>query len=211
MPVFSLLAEACLLVAALSVDTLVASFSYGLHGIRVPWYSCLVLNGICTGTLLLALLCGSAVASLLPSGVVDGLCFAILFLIGLAKLFDGMVKAWIAKRKHAEKQLSFRLFSLHMILRIYADATEADYDSSRVLSVPEAAGLAMALSFDSLAAGIGAGIQAVGIWMTAVLSFLAGILAVCVGVWLGRRLKRTIPWDLSWLSGALLIVLAFCK
>lgn len=211
MPVYLMLAEAGLLVVAVSVDAFVASFSYGINCIRIPLSSCFVVDLICSGTLFLSMLFGTALGSLLPAGWIHIFCFGILFLLGLVKLFDSMIKTWIAKRKHASKQLSFHLFSLHMILQIYADATEADCDSSRVLSLPEAAGLAVALSFDSIAAGVGAGMHSGSIWITFGLALLAGFLAVFCGERLGKRLSHRIKWDLSWLSGALLIILAFCK
>lgn len=211
MPVFSVWLEALLLVIAVSVDAFVASFSYGMNRIKIPTSSRFLIDLICSGSLVISMLCGTALGAVLPQEWIRLLCFSILFILGLVKLFDGMIKTWISRRKHTKKQLSFHLFSLHMILQIYADATEADCDSSRTLSLSEAAGLAVALSLDSIAAGVGAGANSDGIFITAAMALAAGFLAVCCGEYLGKTLRKKIQWDLSWISGALLIILAFCK
>ena len=211
MPIFVLLLEAGLLVVALSVDAFIASFSYGVNSIKIPMLSCLLIDFVCSGTLLLAMLFGTALGAVLPKQWIHIICFGILFLLGIAKLFDSMIKAWISKHKHASKQLSFHVFSFHMILQIYADATEADTDCSRILSPYEAIGLAVALSFDSIAAGFGAGLHTNGIWITFALALVTGFLAVFLGERLGKKLSKMIKQDISWISGALLIILAICK
>lgn len=211
MPAFTFMMEALLLIVALSLDAFVASFSYGVNQIKIPVRSCVLMNAICSALLGVSMLIGNCFGTLLPAWAVKGAGFGLLLVMGLVKLFDGVIKAWIAKHKHAKRQIQFRFFSLHMILQIYADATEADSDASRSLSVKEAAGLAVALSFDSLAAGFGAGIQRGGISFTILLSFLAGVLCVFAGERLGKKISYKLDWDISWLSGVLLIVLAVLK
>ena len=50
--------ETGLLVIALSVDSFVASFSYGANHIRMPFRSVACISGICSGSLGLSLLVG---------------------------------------------------------------------------------------------------------------------------------------------------------
>ena len=75
----------------------------------------------------------------------------------------------------------------------------------------EAAALAVALSLDSLTVGIGAGLGQTPVGEAVLLSFLMGVGAILLGRWLGDRMTKGIRMDLSWVSGAMLLVLAGAK
>lgn len=151
--------EALLLVVALSLDAFVASFAYGAQRIRIPYSSAAIISVICTAMLAVSLLAGSLLRPFLPQSLTKGLCFAILFLLGLVKLCDSTIKTLIRKHKRMHRQVSFSLFSLKFILDVYADPEKADRDGSRELSPAEAASLAVALSLDGLAVGFGAALM----------------------------------------------------
>lgn len=204
------LPQAVLLVTALCMDTLVASFAYGTGGICIPGRSVLVIDGICTGTLGLSLLVGNLLGPLLPPGLTRGLSVGLLLLLGLVKLFDGVLKAWINRRQQP-RQVSFRLFDLQFILQIYGDSTAADQDRSRVLSPGEAASLAVALSLDGLAVGFGAGLTQVPLAEILLVSLLLHGLAIPLGCKLGQTVAHHSTLPLSWLGGVLLILLALLK
>ena len=203
--------EALLLVVALSLDAFVASFAYGAQRIRIPYSSAAIISVICTAMLAVSLLAGSLLRPFLPQSLTKGLCFAILFLLGLVKLCDSTIKTLIRKHKRMHRQVSFSLFSLMFILDVYADPEKADRDGSRELSPAEAASLAVALSLDGLAVGFGAALMQVNFLMVMLFSLAVGMLAVRLGGKIGNRAAQKLPFDLSWLSGALLIVLAILK
>lgn len=202
--------EASLLVIALSLDAFFACFSYGVNRIEIPFKSLNVINLICTGILAAALYIGVAVRSIIPQGVAAGLCFAILMMMGLIKLFDSAIKQIIRKRK-IETNLRFKLSSLRFILHVYADPEEADMDVSRVLNPSEAAYLAVALSLDGVGAGFGAGLASGHPVLVIFLSLVLGYAAVLFGGWLGKKLADKVKLDLSWLGGTILVVLAIAK
>ena len=203
--------EALLLVVALSLDAFVASFAYGAQRIRIPYSSAAIISVHCTAMLAVSLLAGSLLRPFLPQSLTKGLCFAILFLLGLVKLCDSTIKTLIRKHKRMHRQVSFSLFSLKFILDVYADPEKADRDGSRELSPAEAASLAVALSLDGLAVGFGAALMQVNFLMVMLFSLAVGMLAVRLGGKIGNRAAQKLPFDLSWLSGALLIVLAILK
>ena len=205
------LAHAAMLAVAMSTDTFVACFAYGANRIRIPPASAAVVTLVSSGILLVALAAGRAVRAFIPQGVVTAVCFALLFVLGIARLCDSSIKALIRRHQGLHREIRFSVFCLHCILNIYADPEKADRDASRELSVREAAPLAAALSLDGLAAGFGAGMAAVNLWMAAAMSLALGLAAVLGGSMLGKRLAEHSRLDLSWLSGALLIVLAFCR
>ena len=75
----------------------------------------------------------------------------------------------------------------------------------------EAFYLAIALSLDSLAVGFGSGLGYVNYAQVIILCFLVGIVCLRLGSQLGRHFANIINVNLSWLSGVLLIILAFIR
>ncbi|MEG0692261.1 MAG: sporulation membrane protein YtaF [Oscillospiraceae bacterium] len=200
-----------ILVIALSIDAFVASFAYGTDRIKIPFSSLLVITLICSSTLGLSLFIGGLIAPYLPPKFTSILCFLILLILGIVKLFDSTLKAFIKRHQSKHKKVSFTLFDIKFILQIYIDSRVADKDQSRRLSPSEATSLAIALSLDGLGVGFGAGLVNISIWQVLLCSIISTILAVLLGALLGRKISTLIKHDLSWLGGALLIILAFMK
>ena len=98
-----------------------------------------------------------------------------------------------------------------MLLCIYADPKQADADCSNSISVKEAISLAVALSLDGMAVGFGAALGSVHSGALLLASLAAGTGAVLLGERLGNRLAARIKCNISWLSGLVLIGLAFFK
>ena len=203
--------ESLILAIALSVDALLASFAYGSQRIKIPLRSILVISLICSGMLALALFLGAQAAALIPAGLAPGLSFTILFGLGLLRIFDSSLKNWIRKKGDHQGQIKFSLLHLKFILNVYADAKRADADNSRTLSTAEAAALSVALSLDGIAAGLGAGLTGAGIALSMGMVFLLTIASVVTGCGLGKRLSQKLTADISWVSGALLILLAILQ
>lgn len=224
--------QAALLAASLSLDALAACLAFGAQGIRVPASSALVLGGGCSGLLAVSLAAGSGVSGWVPPQAAAWLSFLVLGGMGLVRLCDSAVKGLIRTRwGSGPRRLDFSLMHLRFLLLIYADSTQADVNGSQDLSPKEAASLAAALSLDGLAAGFGAGVgqggtpgEQLAFWATAVVLCLGCSLAsVWGGCRLGRMLARRLSrrrtpggengWegDLSWLSGTVLLLLGAAK
>ena len=209
-PVFAIL-EPLVLVTALSVDAFVASFAYGTNQIKIPFRSVAVISGICSAILGVSLFLGSLVRPFMPEHLAGVLCFSILFLLGIAKLCDSAIKSLIRRSQGIHKKISFSAMHLRFILDVYANPENADSDCSKSLSAAEAAPLAIALSLDGLAVGFGAALSEAAPLRVVLFSLVANVIAVCAGSLTGNKVAEKIPLDLSWVSGLLLMVLAFLK
>ena len=130
---FSSFLEILLLVTALSVDAFAAGFAYGVSKIKVPFLSVLIVSGVSSLTLAVSLFLGGVAGSLIPQGLTRQFSFVLLFVLGVVKLFD--------RSRHDE-----------------AEAANKNQDD--LVSPGEALTLGAALSLDSVAAGIGAGVAA---------------------------------------------------
>lgn len=200
-----------MLASALSMDAFVASFAYGSNKIKIPMLSIQIINIVCSSILGISLLVGTLVKQYIPDWLTIMICFTILFVLGIAKLLDSIIKSIIRKYNNFNKEIEFSMFNIKFILSLYANPEDADIDSSRIISPMEASSLAIALSLDGLAVGFGAALGNVNGLAIFLSSLVTNAIAVILGCYLGNKIARKLSFNLSWLSGILLIFLAFLK
>jgi len=197
-----------MLVLALGIDAFVCSFSYGASKIKIPFKSVLVINIVCVTLLAIGLFLGAIINSFLSDGIADIIAFIILFGLGISKIFDSTIKQVIRKYNGIDKDFKFSLFNLSFILKIYADPKVADVDQSKELTPKEAMPLAVAIGLDGLSVGIGIGIAMINPLLILGLSRISDTIAIMLGAYLGNKIAKKVNFDLSWLSGIILIIIA---
>ena len=200
-----------LLVSSLCIDSFVASMAYGTSKIRIPFISTIIINLVCTSTLACSLLIGSIFKSFLPGNLPVVLGFLLLMALGIYRLFEYVFKSYISKCSKSDSPLTFKIFDFQFVLQVYADEIKADFDNSKCLNIKESFYLALALSLDSLAVGVGSSLGSINYIQVLILCFFIGIIAVSFGVFLGRKFAQKLHFEFSWLSGVLLIVLAIIR
>ncbi len=203
--------ESLLLVSSLCIDSFVASISYGTSKIRIPPLSAIIINLVCTLTLACSLFIGSIFKNFLPGNLPAILGFFLLMTLGIYRLFEYIFKSYISKCSKSYSPLTFKIFDFQFVLQVYANEIKADFDNSKCLNVKESFYLALALSLDSLAVGVGSSLYNINYAEVLILCFIIGILSVSFGVFLGRKFAQKLHLELSWLSGVLLIVLAIIR
>jgi putative sporulation protein YtaF len=203
--------ESVFFVMALSTDALIASIAYGSNKIKINFLSIQVIACICTGMLGISLLVGTFLKPYIPGVLLQAISFTILFLLGLSKIMNHIIKSVIDKYSFHNRQIKFSMFNLNFILNVYANPKEADLDQSQTISPKEAFSLGMALSIDNLAAGVGAAFGNVNIAAAIICTFLLSMLAIKSGELIGYKLSEKVPFQISWLGGLLLIILAFLR
>ena len=203
--------QAFFLVLALSLDTFTAGVALGTQKIMVPFRSVLAISLTCSASLWLAISLGGWIGNWISprTGAVIG-C-VILVMMGSVRLFDGVIKELLRRCCENKEGMVFYRKNLKIFLQVCVDSTQADFNRSQSLSVPEAISLAAALSVDGLAAGVGAGILDVSHWLIFLIAMLINLFAVHLGCRTGIRFSRKHEQDLSWVAGALLIVLGLIK
>lgn len=200
-----------LLVSALCIDEMVASMAYGTDGIKIRLRDAALMNVISSSFLGFALFMGSLLQGLMTREVAQVIGFVCLFLLGTLKLLDYSIKAYINRHSHLWKNISFSFSSLKFIISIYGNPIEADQDESHTLSCRETVFLACAMSIDSLVAGTLAAFLDINLWISVGMAFLIGCVSVMSGFFLGKKIAVRCKWDLSWIGGVLLILLAVSK
>jgi len=154
---------------------------------------------------------GIIVKDYIPSWLTISICFIILFILGIAKLLDSITKSIIRKHTNMKKELKFSFLNFKFILKLYADPEVADIDRSKTISPLESIGIAIALSLDGIAVGFGAALGNINGLAVFLFSLITNALAVFLGCSLGNRVARKVRFNLSWISGVILLILAFSK
>ena len=96
---------------------------------------------------------------------------------------------------------------VQVLAEICLDETRADRDNSRTLSPKEALLLAIPLSADSLGAGFGLGLFGARPLALLAVSLLLGLALIEGAHRLGTKLAGRFQGGLTWLSGAILVLL----
>ncbi|MDR0272017.1 MAG: manganese efflux pump [Clostridiales bacterium] len=203
------LVEAMVLASSLSVDAFTAGFAYGSKKIRIPMSSLHIINIVCCAIIGIAMFFGHLAKPFLSDGFAAAVGFTILFLMGIAKLLDGIIKACI--RKHTEKEVKFSMFDIQFILHVYANPEAADADVSKHISAGEAVALSLSLSLDGMAVGFAAVLAGINPWALLGASLFTNIAAIVLGRKIGHSLAEKLPFNISWVGGIVLIALAFSR
>ncbi|MCL2388231.1 MAG: manganese efflux pump [Defluviitaleaceae bacterium] len=203
--------EAAVLASSLSVDALTAGFAYGSKKIRIPMLSVQIINLICCAVIGIAMFFGHLLLQHIPESFAIGIAFAVLFIMGMIKLLDGIIKALIRKHTGLDKAFKFSVFDIQFILHLYANPEAADADVSAHLSPTEAIALAVSLSLDGMAVGFAAVLAGVNPWALLGWSLITNTIAIILGRKIGHSLAEKLPFNISWVGGVVLIALAFSR
>lgn len=203
--------QSLILVLSLCIDTFVTSIVYSSNKIKIPVVSGLIIDTICSLFLAISLFFGYLIKDFIPINIASTISFLLLLILGVYRLFEAFFKNLIKKYYDKGSPLTFKIFEFKFILQIYADEIKADLDESKILSPKEAFFLAVALSLDSLTVGFGCSLGTVNYLATVLLSFLVGALLLVLGGYVGKKISKNYNLNLSWLSGVLLIILAFIR
>lgn len=198
-----------LLVLATCCDSFFMSVAYGVEGIKIPWKSVLVIAFCGTFFLGVSMMLAGVISQMLSPSIGKWISFTILFVLGCINLFQARVKHYVTK--HKQKPLIIKFQGISFVIDIFLDEKEADQDHSKYLSIKEAFYLGVALSIDSLASGLAYGIGITDVRLVLLVSFVMGVTIILLGSLLGNRIMNHIKQDVSWISGCLLIALAFLR
>ena len=204
----ALITEIILFTFALSLDSFGAAFAYGTNHIKIPLISVFTISGICSGILGISLLAGQSIFEKIPPLFSQNISFLLLLSIGLIKFFDSQIRRFINRGKLRSHEHHFPFSNLSFMIKVYGNPEVANLDHGQDLSPSEASSLAIALSLDSAAAGLGASSIASYPLLVFLSSFFFGIGAVLLGCFLGNLLIKKTKLDFTWVGGFLLICLA---
>lgn len=195
-----------LLTLIVCVDTYFVAVNYGTRRIKIPLMSAVTISFIGAGMLGLSLTFSGLLTCFIPTRICELIGFFALSAIGMAAVLKSVMRR-VVRRMTASGDVCIKMSGIGLGIRLYLDDTSADTDESKELSVKESAALAVTLSLDSAATGINSGFLQISTIRVSVMVFAAGIIAVGLGFFTGKRASEA-KYDFSWLSGIMLIILA---
>ncbi|UTR15574.1 sporulation membrane protein YtaF [Salipaludibacillus sp. LMS25] len=202
-----------ILAFAVSLDSFSVGLTYGLRQMKLPMLSVLFIMCCSAVAILLAMWIGNTISALLAPEFAETLGGLLLILIGLYALFQVYKKPSIyAPTLRQEKVLmDVELKRLGIAVHVLKKPMAADLDDSGSITGLEAVLLGVALSLDAFGAGLGAALLGVSPWLLSLsvavmcgvfltagkwcgallnhseklkrLSFLPGVLLICIGIW----------------------------
>lgn len=198
-----------LFLTAVSLDSLTAGFSYGTKKVRIELLSLVLLSCVPSVFITAASSAASLIGLFFPTGILPLLSFVILFLIGSAKLLESLLRHLAKKRPGLIGNRGYQIKQMHIIFTVYLSPEEANQTDLQVLSAKEAWLLSLALSLDSVLAGMAFTTSAIAPLTLLSTAIFFHLLLFLAGYALGRLLSHILRIDLSWLSGLCLLLLAF--
>ena len=193
---------------AVTLDSLTAGLTYGTRKVRIQLLSYLIL--ICIPALFItaANQLGTLLACLLPPQVLPWISFLLLFLLGISKIIESLIRRLAAKHPSLTRNWGCKIKQINIIFTIYLSPEYANGEDLQILSAKEALLLSLALSLDSILVGMAFTTDAVSWVFLFLLAVLFNLLFFLIGYLAGHVLCHLFHVDLSWLSGLLLLLLA---
>lgn len=200
-----------LLIISLWIDGFICSFSYGFDGIKINKRMIFFISFLCSLFLIFSMFIGLTFTSFVSKKITNIISFIILFMIGFIKIIICLINYLINKKCNGMKILHLSFSNLKIVLNVYSEVFNADRDYSFSLSFNEAIILSLALSFDNIGVGISLGMIYSNYIFILLLSLIIGLISIMSGYSIGKKLSNRINYDLSFISGFILIMLALFR
>lgn len=198
-----------LFLTAVSIDSLTAGLTYGAGRVHIKPPAYFILTGIPAAFVAAANRISSHIALLFPPSVLPVLSFILLALIGLSKLSETLIRRLARRRPSLRRNWGCRIKQIHIVFTVYLSPEDANKDDLQVLSPKEALLLSLALSLDSVLAGMAFSAGPLSFAAIFCPAALFNLLFFSAGYGFGHLVSAVLHIDLSWISGLFLLLLAF--
>ena len=144
---------------------------------------------------------GSFISKYVPTSICNYIGSLALILVGLYMLMD-----YYKKRHHHKEENSNEFINSLDYDEIIEFNKTADINGSRNIEVGEAITLALSLSVNNLALGIGASISGISIFLTTILTFIFSVITMIIGLKLGSKYLSKFFGEYSPLLSSIIII-----
>lgn len=202
------LAAMFLFLTAVSIDSLTAGLTYGTQKVRIKFPSYFILICVPATFITAANRVGSYISLFLPESSIPLLSFVLLMLLGCSKLSESLIRLLARKCPSLKRNWGCRIKQLNIIFTVYLSPEDANQEDLQVLTPKEALLLSLALSLDSVLAGMAFTAGQFPLIALFLLSAIFNLLLFAAGYGFGHLISTVLHVDLSWLSGLFLLLLA---
>ncbi|MBE5040812.1 sporulation membrane protein YtaF [Ructibacterium gallinarum] len=207
-----------LIALSLCLDALGVGFAYGLRAIHIPLPSKILMSILSAFFALIAASLGKFLYAVLPP--VAGSMIGIILLAGLGlytiltsihELYHPTPAKKVEKK---QSQYRFVIDFLGLTVTIVRHPSTGDLDHSKTIDLKESFCIALALSLDSLGAGIGYGMADGSILLFPLFICIFQFFLITIGTFCGRYLNQRIKFRetiLAFIPGIVMIGLAIMR
>lgn len=189
-----------LLAFSASLDSLIIGIAYGIKKIKIKLFINIIIASIVTLGTFLSMVLGAILINFLPIYICNYIGATLLIIVGLWMTFD-----YFKEQRNLNKKNNDLIESLNYEEILYNNKT-ADADGSGNIELKEAISLALALSINNFALGIGASMSGISIPLTTIFTFIFSVLILIVGLKIGNSFLSKIFGKYSGLLSALIII-----
>lgn len=204
----SAFAALILFLTAVSIDSLTAGLTYGTQRVRIRPFSYLILACVPAAFITAANRIGSHILNFLPEAALPFLSFTLLAILGLSKLSESLIRLVAHKYPSLTRNWGCKIKQINIIFTIYLSPEDANQDDLHLLTPKEALLLSLALSLDSVLAGMAFHTEPIPLSVLFFLASFFNLLLFAFGYGFGHLISSVLHVDLSWLSGLFLLLLA---
>lgn len=197
-----------LFLTAVSVDSLTAGITYGTQRVKIRRSAYLILIFVPAFFISLANRIGACIYLFLPEEALPFLSFFLLTLLGLSKLLESLLRFLAHKYPSLTRNWGLKIKQINIIFTVYLSPEDANREDLQILSAKEALLLSLALSLDSVLAGMAFTVKMLPLFPLFLLAALFNLLLFTAGYGFGHLVSSVLHVDLSWLSGLFLLLLA---
>lgn len=213
------------LALAVSLDSFGAGTTYGLRRIRIPLSSILIIAGCSGVSIFCSMVVGNWIALWLSPHMGSRIGAGILILLGCWTLFHYMTNKEQDRVEERSGQVevlvehvgdpkiwTWELRKWGLVIQILKKPTTADMDHSGSINATEAILLGIALSLDSLGAGLGAALLGYPpLLISCIITIMCGVF-LRLGMWTGFRFQQNRFRDFfSYVPGVILIIMGLLR
>ena len=196
-----------LLAFSSSLDSLIIGIAYGIKNIRIKFSINIIIALIVTLGTLLSMVLGAILNKFIPSYICNYIGAILLIVVGLYMTFDFFREQKNLKKNKicTTKENKDIIESLHYD-DILTNNKTADINGSGNIEVKEAISLAIALSLNNFALGLGASMSGISIPLTTIFTFIFSIIILILGLKIGNSFLSKIFGKYSDLLSAIIII-----
>lgn len=197
-----------LFLTAVSIDSLTAGLTYGTQRVKIRRLAYLIVTFVPALFITLANRIGSWFYVFLPQSALPFLSFTLLFILGLSKLTESLLRLAVRKYPSLTRNWGLKIKQINIIFTVYLSPEDANQEDLQFLSAREALLLSLALSLDSVLAGMAFSAGPLPVLPLLLAAAFFNLLLFTAGYALGHLASCVLRVDLSWLSGLFLLLLA---
>lgn len=200
---------------SLSIDALGIGTSYGIRKIKIPIYATVIIAALAFLFTSVSIFFGTILLHFLPPSIAKLIGIFILILMGIWIIYQGLHDKKEVKDTSKKDETIFNMIikSLGITIKIIRTPEYCDMDKSSSIEPIEALYLGVALSVDSIGAGIGTAVLGLNTIAIPICVAVFQILFLHIGLTIGKKLRIFNGESNIWviLSGSILILVGIIR